>query len=226
MALTDPGRHTEETLTREGDPHMAQTPTKTPLQYAPERPRVDWIKYVLFAAAGILLILGVLLLRPKDNTPAPSPPAPTATVPAAQQQASADTERLLRAWITNYAKAYTTFDPAQLDATLATPDVIAAAKTNLDNLRPLTSVGTTGNYTADIRDIVVTRYAPDQVTLTVCALRDIRFMNNGHDITQDRQGQPKPVSTEAMWQDTEFSKTGDTWKISAFQLDPEQGAPC
>ena len=111
MALTDPHRHTEETLTREGDPPMAQTPTRTPLQYAPERPRPDWVKYALFGAALVLLVVGVLLLRPNNPpAPAPIPPAATATVPAAQQQAAADTEKVLRAWLANYSKAYTSFD--------------------------------------------------------------------------------------------------------------------
>ena len=56
---------------------MAQTPTKTPLQYAPERPRADWVKYALFGAALVLLVVGVLLLRP-NNTPAPAPAPPAA----------------------------------------------------------------------------------------------------------------------------------------------------
>ncbi|MGB8382218.1 MAG: hypothetical protein WCG47_13430, partial [Dermatophilaceae bacterium] len=175
-----------------------------------------------------LLVVGVLLLRPNNPpAPAPIPPAATATVPAAQQQAAADTEKVLRAWLANYSKAYSTFDAAQWDASLATPDVVAAAKANLDNLRPsAAAVGATGKYMADIRDIVVGHYATDKVTLTVCALRDVRFIKDGQDITITRDGKPAPMSTQAMWQDTEFTKTGDTWKISAFQLDPEQGAPC
>lgn len=228
MALTDPHRHTEETLTREGDPHMAQTPTKTPLQYAPERPRVDWVKYALFGAALVLLVVGVLLLRPNNSAPAPAPipPAATVTVPAAQQQAATNTEKVLRAWITNYAQATLTFDSTQLDASLVTPEVLAPAKANLDTLRPLATRGTSGRYTVDIRDIVVGRYAADQVTLTVCALRDVRFITDGKDVTEDRQGQPKPIATQAMWQTTDFTRDGDSWRISAFQLDPEQGAPC
>lgn len=227
MALTDPHRHTEETLTREGDPPMAQTPTKTPLQYAPERPRVDWVKYVLFGAALALLVVGVLLLRSNNpSAPAPIPPAATATVPAAQQQAAADTEKVLRAWITNYAQATQTFDSTQLDASLVTPETLAPAKANLDTLRPLATRGNSGRYTVDIRDIVVGHYAADQVTLTVCALRDVRFIKDGKDVTEDRQGQPKPITTQAMWQTTEFTRDGDGWRISAFQLDPEQGAPC
>lgn len=228
MALTDPGRHTEETLTREGDPPMAQTPTRTPLQYAPETPRVDWVKYALFAAAAVLLVVGVILLWPRNDTPAPAPapPAATATAPTAEQQAKADTEQVLRTWIANYAQAYMTFDPAQLDATLATPDVIAAAKANLDNLRPLSTIGTTGTYTANIRDVVVGRYAPDNITLTVCALRTVRFMNAGRDVTITRDGKPAPIPSQALWQTTDFQKTGGTWRISAFELDTEKGVPC
>ena len=227
MALTDPHRHTEETLIREGDPPMAQTPTKTPLQYAPERPRADWVKYALFGAALVLLVVGVLLLRPNNTpVPAPAPPAAAATVPAAQQQAAADTEKVLRAWISNYTAASTTFDATLLNPSLATADVLATAKADFDNLKPVSSMGTAGKYTVEIRDVVAGPYTSDKMTLTVCALRDFRFLNNGKDVTLTRDRQPSPLATQALWQTTEFTRVSGAWKVSDFTLDTEAGPPC
>ena len=53
---------------------------------------------------------------------------------------------------------------------LATPDVLAAAKANFDNLGQCRVSGTAGKYTVEISDVVAGRYTPDKVTLTVCAL--------------------------------------------------------
>jgi hypothetical protein len=207
---------------------MAQTPTRTPLQYAPETPRVDWVKYALFAATAVLLVVGVMLLWPRNDTPgpAPAPPAATNTAPTAEQQAKADTERVFRAWLANYSLAARTFDSAQLDPSLATPDVISAAKADFDALRGPAAGVVTGTYSADIRDIVVGYYTSDRVTLTVCALRDARFIKDGRDVTVTRDGKPAPLATQPMWQATEFIRVGDVWKVSAFELDTEQGTPC
>lgn len=232
MATPPPDGHTGQILTREGDPPVAQTPTRTAAPAGADREPRSWVGYALIGGAVVLLVAGVLLLRPLFSSPTPQPtPAPpkaSVTSPSAQEQAAADTEKILRDWLTSYQQAVVTFDAAKLNKTLITPEALAPVTANFDNLRETDqSHPLTAKYTADIRKVVVGNYRPQTMSLTVCALRDVRFFRDGQDVTITRDRQPAPVATQPKWQDTEFTRTdNNTWVISKFNIDVEDGPAC
>ena len=75
MATPPPDGHTGRILTREGDPPVAQTPTRTPAPAGADREPKSWVGYALIGGAVVLLVVGVLLLRPlfSSSTPHPAP---------------------------------------------------------------------------------------------------------------------------------------------------------
>lgn len=232
MATPPTDRQTGQTLTREGDRPVAQTPTRTPTPASADTQPKNWVNYALIGGAVVLLVVGVLLLRPLFSSPTPqptpAPPAASATTPSVQEQAATDTEKILRDWLTSYQQAYVTFDATKLNKSLITPEALAPVTADFDNLGPAAkSVSATGQYTIDIRKVVLGNYRPSTMSLTVCALRDVRFFKDGKDVTVNQDRQPAPVGTQARWQDTEFTKTdNNTWVISKFNIDVEDGPAC
>lgn len=218
-----------------GDNVMAQTHARTAEELTGAKTGRPWGQIAAGALVVLLVALGIFLLKDtfRDSTPTPTPaPAAsssvaTATTATPEQQAYADTQKVLNAWITNYQTVSTTFDSSKLDATLATPEVIAQAKANFDNLAShLSSQGDTGKYVSEIRTVTPFSYTPAKVSLSVCALRDFRFFQGGKDVTVDRNKTPSPLATTPLWQSVEFTKTDTGWKVSTFQQDTEAGAKC
>lgn len=216
-----------------GDNAMAQTHARTAAELTGTKTGRPWGQIAAGGLVVLLVALGVFLLKDtfRSSTPTPTPaPAPavstsvaTATTAAAEQQAYADTQKVLNAWIANYQSAYATLDASKLDPNLASPDVVAAAKANLDRLG---AHGFTAKYYSEIRTVTPSSYTSGKVALSVCALRYVRFFLDGKDVTVDENKNPKPLATTPLWQSAEFTKTDTVWKISTFQLDTEAGAKC
>ncbi|MGB8384220.1 MAG: hypothetical protein WCG47_23765 [Dermatophilaceae bacterium] len=193
---------------------------------------------VAAAIAGTLTLAAALAACETNGTPMTPPSTTSTTTPAAtsspprsltpEQQAYADAEKTYRAWVANYADAYTTFDAAKLNASLITPQIMGETTTSFAQMRAQ-EPGTTGKFIHDIKSIVGTRYLPDQeVQLQVCAVTDTRFYKDGVDITTTSPGGPHaPLNTTPRANQIQLtSPDKETWRVSYFVLDGGMGASC
>ena len=217
-----------------GDDTMAQTThTRSIDEPANVKTGRPWGQILAGILVVVLVAVGLFLLfGPRASTPAPTPaPAPSSaatTAATAEQQAYADTQKVLTAWIANSDAAATpNLDSSKLDPSLVTPDVLASKKASLDRLaQAAVKTGVTAKFTTDVRGVTPVSYTPTTVELAVCAVRNGRFYQGGKDVTVDQNGQPHPVPTTPLSQVTGFTKTDTGWKISTWQLDGDAGAKC
>lgn len=241
MATQHIGDHTGETITREGGPPVTQTPP-APTDNGGKQPRRGGVRYAAIAVAVLVMVAGVLVARGFGGSPALEPPSsvttatsaiPTSSAPttaanaaSAEQTAIAATTQVMNSWIASYANAYTSFDAGKLDSNLTTPEVLAVAKTNLDRFAPVKGDGATARYTAQTIAVKEATFTGSTLSISVCALRDVRFIKNGQDVTIDAAGKPYPPRTQPTWQTFEFTGGPTAWKVSKFETNTEAGPAC
>ena len=217
---------------------MTQTPP-APTDNSNNAPRPGWVRYAVIAVCVLVMVAGVLVARGFGGSPALEPPSsvttatsaiPTSSAPttaaSAEQTAVTETTKVMNSWIASYASAYASFDASKLDSNLATPEVLAAAKANLDRFAPVTGGGATAKYTAQTRAVSEATFAGTTLSSSVCALRDVRFIKNGQDVTIDAAGKPYPPRTQPTWQTFEFTGGPTAWKVSKFETNTEAGPAC
>jgi hypothetical protein len=195
---------------------------------------------MLLVIAALLLAAGGLwlLLRP---TPAPADtplvstptasaiPSASASVPtqttSPEQAAYTAAETSYRAWSDAVIAATSGNAPGLLTTAPATPLVIAAQSATITSLWK----GWAGSIpkSVTVRAITPVSYTPTTVKLSVCALRDTRFIDpTGRDVTVDRDGNPSPPTTKPLAQTVGFILDGTTWRVSEYVIDPTDGVPC
>jgi len=217
---------------------VTQTPP-APTDNGGNPPRRGGVRYAVLAVAVLVMVAGILVARGFGGSPALEPPSsattatsaiPTSASPttaaSAEQTAVTETTKVLNSWIASYATAYALFDATKLDSSLATPEVLAAAKANLDQLRNAAADGVTAKYTAQIKDVKAATFTADALTTSVCALRDVRFIKGGQDVTVDEGGKPYPPRVQPTWQTVEYSGGPGAWKISKIDIQSDAGPSC
>lgn len=155
---------------------------------------------------------------PASTTPgtaSPSTPAPSATPLTPKEQAEAKAEAVYQAWVKNYAAAATAgFDATKLDSRLATPGLIDYVTKQFKQFK---APGSKGLYTQEIRSMRGTRYVEGkEVQLSLCAVTNLRFIDNGKDVTVLPNGEPAPKTTNPWSNQVQFRSTdgGKTWKAA------------
>ncbi len=229
VATAPPSQHTEVVPTIAEGPAMAQPRTDIPPAASPPQVKAlpAWLKWFVVAAV-IATALGFWLIfsnRHTDPTPAPSPAATTVTP---QQQAEAATQLVYKKWIGSYSAAIKAdFDKSKLAGDLVTPEVLKDVQTTMDAAKSgLSSKGITGEYAETVRRVDTEGFQAQQLDTQVCAIRALKFVKAGQDVTVDQNGAKHPPNTAATLQRVVYTKTGDKWVISHFELDADAGAPC
>ncbi len=229
VAITRLGQHTKGGPTTAEGPAMAHPRTDvSPAAPPPQtKPLPAWLKWFVVAAV-IVTALGFWLIfsnRPTDPTPAP-PPAPITLTP--QQQAEAATKKVYVEWIGSYSAAIgADFDKSKLASDLVTPEVLKDVQTTMDGAKSgLSSKGITGQYAETVRRVETEGFQAQQLDTQVCAIRALKFVQAGQDVTVDRNGAKHPPNTAATLQSVVYTKSGDKWVISHFVLDADAGSPC
>ncbi len=188
---------------------------------------------LLLAAGGVWLLLRPTpapVDTPLVSTPTASAiPSASASVPtqttSPEQAAYTAAETSYRAWGAAVITAMSQNRPDLLQATPATPQVIAAQRATLANIWS----GWAGSIrvTEEIRSVRPVSYSPTAVKLSVCTLRDARFIDpTGKDVTVDREAKPVPLATKPLAQTVGFILDGTTWRVSEYVIDPTDGVPC
>lgn len=146
-----------------------------------------------------------------------STPASATTSLTPTEQAEAKAEAAYRAWVKNYAAAAAAgFDPKKLDSRLATPQLIDYVTKQFKTFQ---TPGGTGKYTQKIIRMTPTRYEKSKtVEFNMCALADLRFLQDGKDVTITPDGAPAPPETQPRQYAVGVQSVdgGKTWKSSTI----------
>jgi hypothetical protein len=229
VAITRLGQHTKGGPTTAEGPAMAHPRTDvSPAAPPPQtKPLPAWLKWFVVAAV-IVTALGFWLMfsnRHTDPTPAP-PPAPTTLTP--QQKAEADTQKVYELWLQSFSAALTAnFDTTKLDGGLVTSEVLKGAQNFIDGGRNyMAPKGISATLTYNTVKVRTVDFTPNQVTSEICAVRNLRLVQNGKDVTTDENGAVHPPNIAATDQKVVYTNSDGKWQISSFEFNADAGSPC